>query len=266
MKIPSRFHAMLLVVLTLLGMAVLGGLLTLGLAGRLASRLATERQRQAIEIKADELGAMASVACSVDNHALAEQIVQRLAEAPDIEWVVLRSRDAILAEAGRAELVPSGQWLYRPIPSSFSKEVKEGELVLLPNPGEVVRRAARIATDLRLGSLCLTILLALAFVLILMHRLAKPRVSLCDQMRLLKAETGDLLACPMAQDQDEIGQLAWDLDTVLEHMTFLRIAVRAAQQRSAPNRLAMGGGNGRSDNLSLRSSSEAGNLITPPGL
>jgi hypothetical protein len=70
----------------------------------------------------------------------------------------------------------------------------------------------------------------------------------------------------MTQDQDEIGQVAWDLDTMLEHMTSFRIAIRAAQQRNAENRLASGGDNDQGDNLSLRSSSEAGNLITPPGL
>jgi hypothetical protein len=266
MKNPSRFHPIQLVILTLLGAAVLGGLLTLGLAGRLASRLAMERQRQAIGAKADELGAMASVACSVENRALAEQIVRRLAEAPEIARVVLRSHGTVLAEAGRAELDRSGQWLYRPIPSRFSRDVMEGELVLVPDASEAERRADSIASSVRLGSLGLTILLALAFFLTLRRHLSRARPSLADQVRLLKAETSDLFACPISLDQDEIGQLAWDLDTVLEHMTYLRIAVRAAQQRSAPDRLPMGDGKGQSDNLSLRSSAEAGNLITPPGL
>jgi hypothetical protein len=265
MKNTFRAQPMRLVILTLLGMALLGGLLTMGLAGRLASRLAAERQRQAIEAKADQLGAMASVACSVENRSLAEAIVRRLAQAPDIGRVVLRSHHVLLAEAGRVEAYGSGHWIYRPIPSPFSKAVTEGELILVPDQAEAARRAARTATSLRQGALGLIILLALAFVLTLRRR-ARSGPSLRDQMRLLKAETGVLFACPMTQDQDEIGQLAWDLDTLLEHMTSFRIAIRAAQQRSAENRLASGGGNDQGDNLSLRSPSEAGNLITPPGL
>jgi hypothetical protein len=265
MKTPFRSQPILLVILTLLGTALLGGLLTMGLAGGLASRLAAERQRQTIEAKADQMGAMASVACSVENLALAEEIVSRLAEAPDIGRVVLRSHNVLLAEAGRVDAAHSGHWIYRAIPSPFSKDVKEGELILVPDQAEAARRADRTATSLRQGSLGLTILLALAFVLLL-RRLARSGPTLRDQMRLLKAETGVLLACPMTQDQDEIGQVAWDLDTMLEHMTSFRIAIRAAQQRNAENRLASGGDNDQGDNLSLRSSSEAGNLITPPGL
>jgi len=265
MKNPFRSHPMLPAILTLMGTALLGGLLTMGLAGRLASRWAAERQRQTIEAKADQMGAMASVACSVENQPLAEQIVRRLAQAPDIGRVVLRSHHTLLAEAGRVEAGGSGHWIYHPIPSPFSKDVKEGELILVPDQAEAARRAARTATSLRLGALRLIIVLVLAFILIL-RRPARPGPSMSDQMRRLKAETGVLFTCPMTQDQDEIGQVAWDLDTMLEHMTSFRIAIRAAQQRSAENRLASGGGNDQGDKLSLRSSSEAGNLITPPGL
>jgi hypothetical protein len=238
--------------LAFLGAAVLAGLLTEALVGKLAFRWEAARQREAIAAQLEPLAASASAACSVQDRALAGQIVSRLVATPDIQGAVLRSNTTELARAGRAVPAPGAPWLSRAVPSPFFKEVQAGELSLAPDLGEAAHRAAHTAAMLRMGTLGLTFILALAFAALLRRALQRPRPSLSDRMHQLKAESGALLASPLGQTPDDLGQLVWDLDTVLENMTSFRNAIRAAQLRTTRNRPTMDGDRTHARNLSLR--------------
>jgi diguanylate cyclase (GGDEF)-like protein len=215
-----RSSLLLRTTLVVLGAVLVVCLVALALAGRIAYHWELGHQREAMEAQLDGVESLASAACFAEDRPLAEQIVNQLVATRSVQTAILRTQASVLAQANRAEatLDHAPTPLSRAIRSPFFKEVQVGELVLVPDFKEAERLGARTANLLRAVVLCLAVALGLTLALVVQRTIIRPISSLSDRLHRLNPEKGILLSRARDHDQDEIGQLAQDVNAILERL------------------------------------------------
>jgi signal transduction histidine kinase/ActR/RegA family two-component response regulator len=217
-----------------LGVTLLVGLVAFPLATRVAHRREMAHQREIMEALLDVGEPSASAACFVEDQALAREVVRGLVMTRNVQGASLLSGGRVLAQAtrvGASNPPPGTLSMARQLTSPFSPEMRLGELVLVPDAGEMEREVARTVNLVRMVVLFLVSALGLALALTVHQSIVRPLAALSSQLHRLEKEKGPMLALPRGHEDDEIGQLVRDVNALVESLVMRSQDLHTANAR-----------------------------------
>jgi diguanylate cyclase (GGDEF)-like protein/PAS domain S-box-containing protein len=220
-RLAARSTAAILLLVAVLGMVFLA------LAMRLASVQETDRQYRQLEGLLDTVESTLQIACFLRDRELAGELVAGLMQNSTVAAVTITADDQVLSRAGesnRAAQSGDGQpeenraELSRTIRSPFDETKIVGGIRLIPDRG-VIRQEVMDSTYFVSVLLFVQMaIIGLGTAIIVVRLVTRPIARISRRLHRLKAETGEQLALPRGNEDDEIGQLVNDVNAMIDYL------------------------------------------------
>ncbi|HLO65869.1 MAG TPA: diguanylate cyclase [Holophaga sp.] len=226
--------------LTLLvtGLWVAGGALGLGVAYRVLEKAEARRQRETLAFLLEAAAPSAAAASFMRDPDLAREVVEGLAATRGVGEARLVAEGRSLASARRKEAgADPSRALSRPIASPFGAPTTMGEMILVPDPGEVSQQAARTLTTFALGFLGLTLSGVVILALVLRWAILRPVLACSRALDALDPQAGGRLGMPRAWG--ELGQLGQDVGRLVAGFTEALAQGREMRDRLEQDKLEL---------------------------
>ncbi|MDD5298005.1 MAG: response regulator [Rhodocyclaceae bacterium] len=219
---PKQWYRSLLArtALIILGAAGVAGLIFAFVTTQVTTSLSEERSNTQLSQLLDTMESSVRTACYVGDRGLAKDIALGLLKNNDVAAVKIFAGSRVLADEIRPGWVASranetqAAPLHRRMLSPFDRTDIVGEIVLTPNLDEIRAQVSRntwfIITLLSI-QLLVVAAVVLASVLILVSR---PIKKLSDRLHRMDPTRGDILRAPAGHEQDEIGRLVDDINSL----------------------------------------------------
>jgi diguanylate cyclase (GGDEF)-like protein/PAS domain S-box-containing protein len=182
--------------------------------------------RSAVDLRelVDTVESTTSIACFVEDRALANEVARGLLKNSSVLGVVIKAGHKELARAFREgptsqTALPSGEGhLVRSVYSPFDPAHRVGEIQIYPNVEQFEHEAAR---DVRFVATLLILQLAivvLAIVFVVLYLIVRPIKGMSDYLHRMDATAGDRLPPPRGQSRTEVGRLAQDINALADQL------------------------------------------------
>ncbi len=184
-----------------------------------------------------------SIAVFLSDEQLAKEVANGLVQNSTVRTVSIRDRERELAFASRASTgagegadqqngTPWQDLLVREISSPFEANELIGQVVLEPNHQEIIAQVERNSGFVTLFFLAQLAAVALSVVAVVISQITRPITQISRRLHALKVETGEKLAHPGGNKQDEIGTLVSDVNTMIDYLVnILGVERRLRQER-----------------------------------
>jgi diguanylate cyclase (GGDEF)-like protein/PAS domain S-box-containing protein len=210
------------------------GLVFLLLAMKLVSDQERRRQDEQLQGLLNTVDSTLQIAVFLGDRQLATEVVRGLLSNSTVTGVTIRGDSGVLAEsrappgATDSILPPSllqtifgrmtaSATLERPVSSPFDDQVV-GSIRLIPNQDAIASQVER-STLLVMALLAVQmVFIGFGVVYVVVRYITKPIASISHRLHKLRAETGEQLAPPRGNEEDEIGQLVNDVNAIIDHL------------------------------------------------
>ncbi|MBK1679489.1 putative bifunctional diguanylate cyclase/phosphodiesterase [Rhodocyclus tenuis] len=200
------------------------GLIFIGITAWVTHERAQQQTSQRLGELLGTVESTASIACFVEDQALARELARGLLKNSEALAVVIRSNSGELASArrsgvGEIALARAAEArIRRPIVSPFNSALTVGEILLDPDP-EAVERT--VIEEVRFIGILLWLLLAalvsvIAFVML--RQIVRPIQGLSLQLHRMDAAAGDRLAIGRVDPGAELGGLVADVNALADQL------------------------------------------------
>lgn len=207
------------------------GLLFAGAAAIFAHRHETSRLNEQVEQLASTVQNTVSVACYVGDKALAHEVALGLLKNQAIASVKISSATQVLDNTARdARPSKSSRVVARKIVSPFDAHEIVGELVLVPAGDEIRSQAYSFSAFSALVLFLQTAALAALVALVVLRSIVRPITRMSNELHQLQIETGQQLRIPPGDEQNEIGRLARDTNSLISRFVTLLASERHQRQ------------------------------------
>ena len=119
---------------------------------------------------------------------------------------------------GASSPEPESAPISRQLSSPFSRGERLGQLVLVPDAGELELQVARSVSLLRTVVALLALGLGLALALTVHLSIVRPLTNLSNQLHQIGGGKGRQLDLPRGHEEDEIGQLVGDTNALMHNL------------------------------------------------
>lgn len=216
-----RHSILFLTTLTTLGIAIVVGAFFIVVTIFVTTE--REQQHSATHLREllDTVESTLSIACFVEDQALAKEVAHGLLKNSGVMGVIIRSEKLELASSFRnpsaaspAKLSEENGQLVRAIYSPFTPDKRVGEIRLIPNPEE---SGLQIREEiLFVGSLLTVQILgtATAIILAMLFWIVRPIKRISDRLHSMDPTAGERLLAPFGHRRTEVGRLAEDINTL----------------------------------------------------
>lgn len=219
--------------LALVGVALLVGIATIVVAGRLVSDQVHERSMQKLGELLDTVQNTASVACFADDEQLAFEVAQGLLRNSEVRRVVIRSAEKDIARLARssARTRDPAKVVARPLISPFNVKQEIGEISLEIDTEAVEAQIAK-SVRLTLAVLVPVILLVIAAAAgTMLFLVLRPIKQISDRMHRLQVTQGEQLSVPEGHQDTELGQLVGDVNELTGQLVMALGQERALREK-----------------------------------
>lgn len=222
--------------LTLLAVAILGGLSLVGALLISESRESAKQYKRLSELL-DTVEQTVQVACFLDNRELAGEVANGLLANRIVARVQILQGDNVLAQRGQMLARAASKQLERSVISPFMPGEEVCRIVLTPNSDEI-RSAVLEASLFTAAILTLQLFgIGIAVVLVLIKVVTRPIKTLSHGIRRLVAEDGQKLEVLPGNEHDELGRLVNSVNGMIDRlMSSLRNEREQRMQREAEER------------------------------
>ena len=215
----GRIHQSILArtTLVILGAAGLAGLFFVFIAAQVTASRAEERAKVHLSQLLDTIESSVSAACYVNDKDLAREILIGLLKNNDVSSVKILGGNQVLAEESRMASQAYGKPavpVHRKISSPFDNTNIIGEIIVTPNPGEIINQSKQSVSFIVMllsGQLLVIAAIVLPSVLYLVSR---PIKKLSDELHNMDPVSGAALPPLKGHEHDEIGRLVFDINTL----------------------------------------------------
>lgn len=162
-----------------------------------------------------------SIACYLLDINLAAEVSRGLLKNEDVYSIRIFTPATVLAQASKsaktklATLPSSDIRITRDVFSPFNSSEKVCQIELVPDMAFIQKQVNSKANFTTYLLILQTILMALALVYVVIKIIARPIKTISDRLHDLSPEAGARLALPLGNEQDEIGQLVRDVNTIV---------------------------------------------------
>lgn len=166
----------------------------------------------------------ASIACYLTDKNLASELARGLLKNNDISHAKILTGQTILAEEirpdsrGSASRIVTQTAIERDIYSPFNPQEKVCRIVLEPNWPFIKEQSEAKARFVVYLLVAQAVLMACAVVYVVFSIIIRPIKTISDRLHCLSAETGEQIALPRGNENDEIGQLVRDVNTLVSSL------------------------------------------------
>ncbi len=156
----------------------------------------------------------AAVAAYLDNQELALEVVRGLANNDYVAGAQLRSNTGMQVESGKPLDRPDIQQRFA-LKSPFLADETAGELLIQPNQITIERNAREAANVHVLTMAAHSLALVVLVSLLVYWQLTRPLLRVAQNLHEIEPGSARRLPCPRRHEQDEIGQLIRDSNSLL---------------------------------------------------
>lgn len=215
--------------------ALLVGVISLATIGPIARERSRSDALQRLQSLVNTVANTTSAACFVEDSTLATDVANGLLMNSVVSGVVIRTANMELANVSRSKDVWTGEELVRAngivraVYSPFDSEEPVGEIVVIPDQGELTRlshESLLFTASILLLQLCA---IALATIYVVFRWIVLPIKTMSDRLHQMHEGNGEQLAVPAGHNGSEIGRLVSDIN---ELTSGLAQAKDAAEQAS----------------------------------
>ncbi len=214
-------------------MIVLGVVLVVSVLFSLVTRsLIRESEREQVTARMGELlktvESTTSIACFLKDRDLATEVSRGLMKNHIISRVTISDGDAVLAQAGSASAKSNTSkvehsalqksQLRRDVASPFNPKETVCQIVLEPNEEIIVEQVNNSSRFIVSVLLLQAFAVAIAVVLVVLNRIARPIKNISDQLHQLQAETGQRLYLSPADKENELGKVVNDVNSLIANI------------------------------------------------
>jgi diguanylate cyclase (GGDEF)-like protein/PAS domain S-box-containing protein len=170
----------------------------------------------------------ASTACYMADLPLAREVARGLLRNDDLVRVRIFSDKQVLADMrkNKGEIIDSKNLpasasknvLVRDIVAPFSHKQRVCQILLEPDTNFISAEAKSRARLLIYLLLAQAIVMACAVMYVVLHNITRPIKTISDHLHKLSPTTGARLELPDGNEQDEIGQLVQDVNTLISSL------------------------------------------------
>jgi diguanylate cyclase (GGDEF)-like protein/PAS domain S-box-containing protein len=195
-----------------------------------AHRHETNRLHAQVEQLASTVENTVSVACYVGDKALAHEVALGLLKNHAVAAVKISSLTDVLDSTARERASPeSSRPVIRKMISPFDSHEIVGELVLIPARDEIRSQAFAISGFSALVLFLQTAALAAVVAMVVLRSIVRPITDMSDELHRMQIETGQHLRIPLGDEQNEIGRLARDTNSLISR--FVKLLASERHQR-----------------------------------
>lgn len=216
------------------------GLLFATAAAVFAHRHETNRLNAQVEQLAATVENTVSVACYVGDKALAHEVALGLLKNQAVAAVKISSVTEILETAAREQVATEhSHAVVRQIISPFDTHEIVGELVLIPAAGEIRSQAFAISGFSAFALFLQTAALAAVVAMVVLRSIVRPITDMSDELHRMQMETGQHLRIPVGDEENEIGRLARDTNSLISRFVSLLASERHQRQERERSELQL---------------------------
>ncbi len=221
LRIFGRTHHSILArtTLAILSTAGLAGLFFVYIAAQVTASRAEERAKVQLSQLLDTIESSVSAACFVNDKDLAREILLGLLKNNNVSSAKILGGSMVLAEEARLASQgydKSAAAVHRKISSPFDNTHMIGEIIVTPNPGEIINQSKQSVSFIVM-LLCSQLLVIAVIVLpSVLYLVSRPIKKLSDALHSMDPVSGVALLSPKGHEQDEIGRLVYDINALAE--------------------------------------------------
>ncbi|HVL01856.1 MAG TPA: hypothetical protein VM553_18690, partial [Dongiaceae bacterium] len=202
------------------GLTILVGsvVLTVALSSYFYQRIVEEQVSQADRQLQQLVGTVESSAAGaayLDNQELATEVVRGMTKNDIVASASLQSESGMRVVSGDVANFDEKQQRFFKLYAPFMPDETIGNLSLQPNQPVIEQRARQVALVYIATLVAHSLVLTLLAIVLVHWRLARPLTALARQLHEIEPGSASRVPLPQGHRQDEVAQLAYDINSLL---------------------------------------------------